>query len=187
MAYEQLGAVDAQLNAQLKTCVDALPACDELLLTPGQQLLMQGQAQRFAYFIDSGVLVATHIDELGQEHYKEFYFSGELCFLYSAWITNSNAQYSIEVLQPAQVRRIAISTFAQPSWQAMVVKLLQQQVLYKEAKEAFLLLKTPQQRYQYLYTYRRHWLAQLSLTQVAKYLGISAVSLSRIRKRLGVN
>ncbi|TMO91509.1 cyclic nucleotide-binding protein, partial [Pseudoalteromonas sp. S3260] len=32
-----------------------------------------------------------------------------------------------------------------------------------------------------------HWLAQLSLTQVAKYLGISAVSLSRIRARLGLN
>ncbi|MGO2563666.1 MAG: Crp/Fnr family transcriptional regulator, partial [Pseudoalteromonas nigrifaciens] len=32
-----------------------------------------------------------------------------------------------------------------------------------------------------------HWLAQLSLTQVAMYIGISAISLSRIRKRLNLS
>ena len=58
---------------------------------------------------------------------------------------------------------------------------------FKEAKEAFLLLNSPQQRYEYLLAKKPHWLAQLSLTEVAMYIGISAISLSRIRKRLNLS
>ena len=58
---------------------------------------------------------------------------------------------------------------------------------FKEAKEAFLLLNTPEQRYQYLLEQKPHWLEQLSLNEVAMYLGISAISLSRIRRRLNLS
>ncbi|MEM0516571.1 Crp/Fnr family transcriptional regulator [Pseudoalteromonas sp. YIC-827] len=187
MAYEGLGEVNPELNHQLQAQIEATSEKSRLELTPGQRLLSQGEAQEYAYYIVSGVLVATHLDEAGCEHYKEFYFAGELVFLYSAWINQGAAQYNIEVLKPSQVLRVPIGVLSRPHWQALVLALLKQQVLYKEAKEAFLLLQTPQQRYQYLYQHRRHWLAQLSLHQVAKYLGISAVSLSRIRARLGIS
>ena len=71
-------------------------------------------------------------------------------------------------------------------WQPIKQQLITQQLLFKEAKEAFLLLNTPEQRYQYLLDNKPHWLETLSLNEVAMYLGVSAISLSRIRRRLNL-
>jgi len=68
--------------------------------------------------------------------------------------------------------------------QAVQLGLLKQQLLYKEQKEAFLLLHTPEQRYLYLREHSPLWLERLSQGQLANYIGITAISLSRMRRRL---
>ncbi|WP_240701143.1 Crp/Fnr family transcriptional regulator [Pseudoalteromonas sp. CO325X] len=187
MAYQQLGQASQVVSEQLQQLLAHSNAIKSLEMNTHDVLLEQQQLQNYAYFVQSGVLVAACLDEQGQQHYKEFYFQGELAFIYSAWITQQPANYSLEVLKPSCLLRVPLAELAQPRWHSLTMALLQQQVLFKESKEAFLLLQSPQQRYQFLLTHRPHWLAQLSLTQVAKYLGISAVSLSRIRARLGLN
>lgn len=62
--------------------------------------------------------------------------------------------------------------------------LLRLQLGYKERKEAFLLLHSPEERYRELCHTFPHWPARLTQVQLANYIGISPVTLSRIRRRI---
>ncbi len=62
--------------------------------------------------------------------------------------------------------------------------LLRQQLGYKERKEAFLLLHSPEERYRELCHTFPHWPMRLTQVQLANYIGISPVTLSRIRRRI---
>ena len=61
------------------------------------------------------------------------------------------------------------------------------QLLNKEQKERYMLLNTPQQRYQHFCRNYPELLARLSDYQIAAYLGITPISLSRIKKRQSIN
>ncbi|HAU04798.1 MAG TPA: cyclic nucleotide-binding protein, partial [Pseudoalteromonas shioyasakiensis] len=101
--------------------------------------------------------------------------------------TKTPALYQLKVIRDAELIKVPLVLFDSTDWQVIKHKLISQQLLFKEAKEAFLLLNTPEQRYQYLLEQKPHWLEQLSLNEVAMYLGISAISLSRIRRRLNLS
>ena len=150
-------------------------------------LLQQGQKQRFGYLIINGVLGALHSTADGSQKCKEFYFKDEFALLFANWLADTDAFYQLKVIKAATVIVVPLSLFEQSKWQDIKVKLITQQLIFKEAKEAFLLLNSPEQRYRYLLLQKPHWLAQLSLIEVAMYIGISAISLSRIRKRLNLS
>ena len=147
-------------------------------------LLGQGDEQRYGYFILSGILSASYYSDVGDERSKEYYFSGELSFLYAAWLTNTPANYQIEALNNAEVVRVPLRLLNLPQWQCAKVELLQQQLLYKEAKEAFLLLNNPEERYLHLCQHSPQWINNLNNIQLAAYIGISPISLSRIKARM---
>jgi len=153
-------------------------------LTPGQVLLRQGEPQHFGYLIKSGTLRACHYGDEGNEFCKEYYFAGEFCFLYACWLTNSHADFQIEALTDATVVRLPLTLLETPSWQVVKMTLLTEQLLYKEAKEKFFLLNNPQQRYVHMAQHFPHWLTSLNDKQLAAYIGISPISLSRIKKRI---
>lgn len=155
-----------------------------LRLDAGEVLLHQGCRQKFAYFISAGLLKACHYNDNGAPLVKEFYFEQELCFLYSSWLTGEVAQYQIEVMQEANVVRLPLTLLDDRRWHKVKINLLSQQLIYKEQKEAFLLLHTPEQRYLHLLKHRPMWVDRLNNQQLAYYIGISPVSLSRLKARL---
>ena len=153
----------------------------------GHVLLQQGDQQEYGFLIIAGVLGAFHACELGGQKCKEFYFQDEFSLLYGNWLTSTPSDYQLAVIRDAQLIKVPLSRLNEPELQSIKQKLIYQQLVFKEAKEAFLLLNTPEQRYQYLLDKKPHWLAALSLSEVAMYLGISAISLSRIRRRLNIS
>lgn len=150
----------------------------------GEILLRQGDTQTHAYFIDSGVLKACHYASAGTALSKEFYFQHELCFLYCSWLTQDPAKYQLESIEDAVVIQLPLFLLSQTDWQQVKITLLSQQLIYKEQKEEFFLLNTPEQRYQYLVKNRPLWINKLNNIQLASYIGISPVSLSRLKSRL---
>lgn len=149
----------------------------------GDILLRQGEIQSHVFFVVSGILKACHYNDNGSNLSKEFYFTNELCFLYSSWLTSQPAQYQIEVVEDALILQFPISLLSQPLWQPVKISLLSQQLVYKEQKEAFLLLNKPEQRYRFLTEHRPNWVQQLNNIQLASYIGITPVSLSRLKSR----
>ncbi|MGU5770453.1 cyclic nucleotide-binding protein [Aeromonas sp. YN13HZO-058] len=153
-------------------------------LRAGQALLAQGAEQEAAFYIETGIARACHYTRDGQERCKEFYFEGELCLLYDSWLTGSPARYQLEALTELQVVRESLALLDDPAWQPVCMALLRQQLGYKERKEAFLLLHSPEERYRELCHTFPHWPARLTQVQLANYIGISPVTLSRIRRRI---
>lgn len=163
---------------------NALSQSQRVVVSSGNVLLRQGEPQTSIYFVVSGILKACHYGNNGGDLSKEFYFAHELCFLYACWLTEENAEYQIEVVEDAQLLQIPLSLLSQPQWQTVKIALLSQQLIYKEQKEIFLLLNTPQQRYQFLIDHRPIWVQKLNNIQLASYIGITPVSLSRLKSRL---
>ncbi len=153
-------------------------------LRAGQALLAQGAEQEAAFYIEAGIARACHYTRDGQERCKEFYFGGELCLLYDSWLTGSIARYQLEALTELQVVRVPLTLLDEPAWQPVYMALLRLQLGYKERKEAFLLLHSPEERYRELCHTFPHWPARLTQVQLANYIGISPVTLSRIRRRI---
>ncbi|MFQ2040152.1 Crp/Fnr family transcriptional regulator [Aeromonas sp. s11] len=153
-------------------------------LRAGQVLLAQGDKQEAAFYIETGIARACHYTRDGQERCKEFYFEGELCLLYDSWLTVSPARYQLEALTEQQVVRVPLTLLDEPAWQPVCMALLRQQLGYKERKEAFLLLHSPEERYRELCHTFPHWPARLTQVQLANYIGITPVTLSRIRRRI---
>ena len=85
--------------------------------------------------IVSGILQACYYSENGAERRKEFYFTGELCLLYSSWLTQTQANYQIEALNTVKVIQIPLELLNLIQWQPALIGLLKQQLLYKEHKE----------------------------------------------------
>ncbi|MCL1146294.1 Crp/Fnr family transcriptional regulator [Shewanella sp. 10N.261.52.F9] len=163
---------------------DALSQAKLKSVSEGQVLLHQGATQSDAFFIVSGIIKACHYNDKGNDLSKEFYFDNELCFLYDCWLTQSLPQYQLEAITPTQLIQLPLSLLDKPNWQTAKIALLSQQLIYKEQKEALLLLNTPEQRYLFLQQHRSMWVEKLNNIQLASYIGINAVSLSRLKARL---
>lgn len=175
LALQALGLSDRALR-QLPSQTELLPA--------GSTLLAQGQRQQQFYFISNGIARACHYSQSGQLRCKEFYFEGEFCLVYDAWLMQAASRYQLEALTDLQIIRLPLSWLAQDDWQPVREQLIARQLLYKERKEAFLLLNNAEERYRQLLQDFPHWPQRLSQQQLANYLGMTAVSLSRIRQRI---
>ncbi|WP_051216127.1 Crp/Fnr family transcriptional regulator [Ferrimonas futtsuensis] len=184
MITEQFDAFLSELGGAQGAPLPRLASCQIQALARGSVLLPQGTRQTHAFFLGSGVLRACHYSDDGQEHCKEFYFPNELCFLYASWLDDRPAEYQLEALSPVEVLKVPLSLLALPQWQGVTLALMKQQLLYKEEKEAFFLLNTPQERYLALLERWPEWVDSISQAQLARYIGISPISLSRIRRRI---
>ena len=66
----------------------------------------------------------------------------------------------------------------------LYIKLLETQLMHKENKERFMLLYRPEQRYQIMCQQFPDLMKRLSDSHIAAYLGITPISLSRIKARI---
>lgn len=150
----------------------------------GSWLLRQGEPQSKIHLLHHGVARAVYHADSGVERVKEFYFAGEYCFLYLNWLTKTPADYSLQMITAGETSEISLAFLDAPENQDIKTQLLIQQLIYKEKKEQMLLLNTPEQRYRYVQTHFPDWESQLTQRDLANYIGINPVSLSRIRQRL---
>ena len=172
------------LNVESSVITESLSQFNLLKIKAKTILLHQGAKQHSCFFIVSGILRAVHCSDVGSEFCKEYYFKGELSFLYSSWLKSSHSTYQIDALHDSEVICVPLSLFNRREWLPAKLGLLKQQLLYKEDKEIFLLLKTPEERYLYLLEYWPNWIHNLNNMQLASYIGISPISLSRIKSRI---
>lgn len=147
-------------------------------------LLQQGEVQNSLFYLEKGIIRAVNSSPTGTERVKEFYFPGEYCFLYLSWLNRQPAAYRLETITVCRCYDIPLSWLDSPQGKPFAEQLLRQQLIYKEKKEEMLLLNNPEQRYHYVLTQFPEWCTQLTLRDLASYIGITPVSLSRIRARI---
>lgn len=150
-------------------------------------LLQEGQISKTMFFIDKGCL-RTWVNNNGKEITTQFFFEGDSVSSIESFRTNRPSLYSIESLEPCMLQTISqkdLQTSIENSPELkkeledhLFRRLFQsQQLLYSFLKN------NPKQRYEELLEQHPHIVQRIPQHYIASYLGITPVSLSRIRNR----
>lgn len=150
-------------------------------------LLKEGKVSRTMFFIEKGCL-RTWVDNDGKEITTQFFFEGESVSSIESFRTNQPSLYSIESLEPCVLQTISQRDFQQLIEESSELKREMEEHLFRRLFQSqqflySLLKNNPQQRYEELI--KKHPLLVQRVPQhyIASYLGITSVSLSRIRNR----
>ena len=156
----------------------------------GGVLLRQGDMHGNLFFIQQGLVKAYYQTRNGKEFIKSFIPAGEMIGSMQAIVADKPCAFSVMALEPTSVLEITKPRLLQMLEQQDVVIWLNQQLLKlamkKEQREYEFLCLTAEQRYLRLYEQEHALLQRLTQYDIAQYLGITPVALSRIRKRCGL-
>ncbi|MGY6039542.1 Crp/Fnr family transcriptional regulator [Aeromonas sp. AE23HZ002T15] len=160
-----------------------------LTLAPKSCLWHAGESPDLLVRVEQGLLRAKVVLADGREYIKEFYWEGDEFIDFHHQLSGEPARYSVEALEPCRLQLFSLSSLRTLScWPDWYHHLLAVQLRIKEEKELLLLTESPQARYQHFLQSFPALNARVPDHQIAAYLGISPISLSRIRKRLkGLN
>ncbi|WP_444994799.1 Crp/Fnr family transcriptional regulator [Aliikangiella sp. IMCC44359] len=162
-----------------------------LKLPSNKPLLKLAQTPENIYLVEQGLLRAVFITEDGKEFSKEFYWENDIIFGMRSIISNQPLPYSIESIEPCYLYQLPLVVYQKlvsqhEEWKNYHIKQLEQHFLYKEFKEELLLLHSNQQKVSKVYKLFPELVKRVPATLVASYLGLTSVSLSRIKKRLNL-
>ncbi|AFY48366.1 cAMP-binding protein [Nostoc sp. PCC 7524] len=189
-----------QLNKVLQNLVE-MPA-DEiakltrvfqpLTLKNGEFLVRAGEIPSQIGFVVSGILRLYYVNSAGTEFTKSFCPENHFVTAYSALVLNQPAKFFIEALEESLLLVVDYSQYVQlcaghSCWQTIDHKLVEALFIKKEKREAELLLDDATTRYQKFLKEYPDLENRVKQYHIASYLGISPVSLSRIRKNLQQN
>lgn len=150
-------------------------------------LLAEGKVSKTMFYIEKGCL-RTWVNNDGKEITTQFFFEGDSVSSIESFKTSQPSLYSIESLEPCILQTISQKDFhtlitssaeLRQEMEAHLFKRLfqSQQVFYSFLKN------NPQKRYEELIEKHPKILQRVPQHYIASYLGITSVSLSRIRNR----
>ena len=157
-------------------------------LTPKTPLLAQGEVSRHAYFVESGCLRMWHIAGDSDVSVK-FFLPGELCASLDSFYQEVPSDFGIEAIVPSIVRKFSKKELARKMEQSPSLREYFSAVMVhcaKDYQQLFLerIAKTPSDRYLTLVKEEPEILHIVPLHYIASFLGITPVSLSRIRAKV---
>jgi len=150
-------------------------------------LLQEGKISKTMYFIEKGCL-RTWVNNDGKEITTQFFFEGDSVSSIESFRANQPSLYSIETIEPCVLQTITQKEFQRIVEQSPDIKKQFEEHLFKrlfQAQQLFFsyLKNSPQQRYEELLSQYPHIVQRVPQHYIASYLGITSVSLSRIRNR----
>jgi CRP-like cAMP-binding protein len=154
--------------------------------------LQEGEKSTEIGFIIKGVFRSYYIDKIGSDITKYFYAEGDILFSYAAYLSQKESMYYIQALEDSEILVAKISDFekiVEGNYQLLLFykKMIDRVLVMKEEHaSSFKLLNSIERYKQFLSTYPGLE-ERLKQYYLASYLGITPVSLSRIRKKLNIN
>lgn len=150
-------------------------------------LLQEGKVSKTMYFIEKGCL-RTWINHDGKEITTQFFFEGDSVSSIESFSTNRPSLYNIESLESCVLQTISQKDFNTMVEDSPKIKRAFEEHLFRRLFQTqrlfFSYLKnSPQQRYEELIAKYPHIVQRVPQHYIASYLGITSVSLSRIRNR----
>ncbi|MBT1684985.1 Crp/Fnr family transcriptional regulator [Dawidia soli] len=150
-------------------------------------LLAEGKVSKTMFFIEKGCL-RTWVNNGGKEITTQFFFEGDSVSSIESFRTNQPSLYSIESLEPCVLQTVSQTDFLEiieksPELRKELIEHLFRRLF--QAQQLFYthLKSNPQKRYEELIEQYPHIVQRVPQHYIASYLGITSVSLSRIRNR----
>ena len=152
-------------------------------------LVHAGARSRSVFLLQSGLVRLYYTSEDGRERNKAFYGAGAVTGPVSAIISDRPAGFSIQALEPcaliqADLEQLLAIAPTHEAISRLVIKLLADAFIRNEQREALLLTCNAEQRYQWLLEHQAELSERIPQYHIASYLGVDAVSLSRLKRKL---
>lgn len=155
----------------------------------GQYVFNQGDKKEAIYFVKSGLLKAFYTSEQGKESIKSFLFPNDVIGSLTALYLQQSSSFSLICLAPTVLIKLSFKDILMQAKHDIIFanelnNLLLTLALKKETREYELLTLTAEQRYTKLIQSTPELLQNITQRDLASYLGVTPVGLSRIKKRL---
>jgi CRP-like cAMP-binding protein len=159
-------------------------------IEPGEHVFRQGDRDRCIYLLHEGLLKAYYLSDEGRETIKSFVLPGETISSLSSAYKKSGCTFNLVALQPSALIGIefdALDAISRTDLEmaSAVMDLLLEFALKKERREREFLTESAEHRYRLLIERSPELEAKVKQKDIARYLGITPVALSRIRARHG--
>lgn len=161
----------------------------ERKLKKGQYYILEGEHPRSIAFVSKGLFRYFYCGKNSQEFTKGFFSETTFISSYSGLLQNRPSYFTIECLEDSVIQEIAFSDWksllsGHSCWSQILIHYLQMGYCTKEQREREFLLFSAEERYNSFLEQFPGYDRRIKQYQIASYLGISPVSLSRIRKNL---
>jgi CRP/FNR family transcriptional regulator, anaerobic regulatory protein len=158
-------------------------------LAKGDTLFDVGQPHPYVHVLRQGCVKTIYRDALGEEWVQDFFCEGAFLCSLTSLTPGGTSSYACEALEPCVLERIdyawlEATSSQHPIWQRALLHGWKDYATRREVRERDLLTLSPAARYTALMAQQPGLLARVPQKELARYLGITPVSLSRIRARL---
>ena len=149
----------------------------------------QGDADRSLYLIQSGLLKAYYTSEDGKESVKSFIVPGEIIGSLTSAYSGGTCSFSLLCLEPSNLVKVPFDMLYEYSQKnheiaKSVIESLLHFSMKKEKREYEFLCLSAEERYRLIAETSPDLLRKVTQNDIARYLGITPVALSRIKKRI---
>ena len=155
----------------------------------GELVFRQGDKNHFLYFVEKGLLKAFYLTHDGKEYIKSFIKEGEQIGSLTALVSEDTCSFSLVCLEPCVLYRIEFSKVlnllnVNPELAQIIIQELIALAMKKERREYELLCLSAAERYLRFMQRTPDLAVRLTQNDIARYLGITPVALSRISSKL---
>lgn len=163
-----------------------------LKLYKNEYLEREGEDPDKIGFIITGLFRAFYLTSNGDEKTIVFREQGDIVSAYSSYINNEACKFSIQALENSTLLYITIKDLEElmesnNCWRIITGEYYQKIYIEKEARERDLLSNNAKENYLIFLKEYPGLIDKINHYYIASYLGISYVTLSRIRKELSKN
>lgn len=150
-------------------------------------LVKEGKVAQRVYYIEQGIARAC-FNSNGKDVTFQFLFEGEFISSLESIFNKSPSWYSIETIEAVTVYSISVEQFRQkmelyPHVKEFYYHYIQQRLISYQKLLASTLKNSPEKKYHELLKQFPEIIRRVPQHYIASYLGITSVSLSRIRNR----
>ncbi|CCN83054.1 putative cAMP-binding protein [Vibrio nigripulchritudo SFn27] len=156
-----------------------------------ERIFSEGETVSDVHFLLSGIGRYFYLDAEGVERNKSLVRAGGAFTSISSIVEGSPSPLYAETITPCITASVPYSKLVELSeydlfWATFIRRIYEKLVLKKERREAELLMLDAKTRYQNFLVEFGDESTQIPLRHVAMYLGITDVTLSRIRRDMGL-
>lgn len=154
-----------------------------------QFLVVEGHVCNYLIFVSKGLLKAYNVDDKGNEHINQFSPEGWWTSDMSSFFSGGISFYSIDTMEDSEVLLITSADFENLTVQVPVMDryfrlLFQNSLITKERRLISSHTHTAEEKYKHLLENNRDLIKRIPQNLLASYLGLSAETLSRLKKNI---
>lgn len=155
----------------------------------GSVLLHQGDVWDKAFLVERGLIRMHLLGRDGKEFNKSFHAEGTIICPITPSMEVEPSLFAISVMEASVVWQVSTAALRSclaeaGAWEPLRSKLMERLLTHKLQREHDLLTLDGSTRYQRLCQTQPHLAVRVPLVHLASYLGVTDVSLSRIRRQL---